>query len=91
MFGQRGGDIQEAGAAGVPQGVGHQLGDDQERGIPGSPSPAAPRDLVMVPKSEVIGHLSPVAGVYWDVALDPLALALGGTGEPSMSSALASR
>ena len=41
---------------------------------------AAPRDLVMVPKSEVIGHLSPVVGVYWDAALDPLALALGDTG-----------
>ena len=32
---------------------------------------AAPRDLVMVPKSEVIGHLSPVLGLYWDAALDP--------------------
>src|SRR5262245_33150034 len=42
---------------------------------------AAPRDLVMVPKSEVIGHLSPVAGLYWDVALDPLALVVGGTGK----------
>src|SRR5262245_44355062 len=40
---------------------------------------AAPRDLVMVPKSEVLGHLSPVAGVYWDVALDPLALVVGDT------------
>ena len=40
---------------------------------------AAPRDLVMVPKSEVIGHLSPVLGVFWDVAFDPLALAIGGT------------
>src|SRR4051812_37406928 len=42
---------------------------------------AAPRDLVMVPKSEVIGHLAPVLGIYWDAALDPLALAIGGTGK----------
>src|SRR5688572_23088524 len=40
---------------------------------------AAPRDLVMVPKSEVIGHLSPVVGLYWDAALDPLALVVGDT------------
>ena len=42
---------------------------------------AAPRDLVMVPKSEVIGHLSPVLGIYSDTALDPLALVIGGTGK----------
>src|SRR5262249_47723113 len=35
---------------------------------------AAPRDLVMVQKSEVIGHLSPVLGVYFDVAFNPLVL-----------------
>ncbi|UQA57538.1 OmpA family protein [Polyangium aurulentum] len=35
---------------------------------------AAPRDLVMVQKSEVVGHLSPVFGVYTDIALDPLTL-----------------
>src|SRR5690349_15709705 len=42
---------------------------------------AAPRDLVMVPKSEVIGHLSPILGVYWDASLDPLALVMGGAGK----------
>jgi OmpA-OmpF porin, OOP family len=42
---------------------------------------AAPRDLVMVPKSEVIGHLSPVLGIYSDAALDPLALTVGSTGK----------
>nr|QAT78162.1 TraB [Sorangiineae bacterium] len=35
---------------------------------------AAPRDLVMVQKSEVVGHLSPVFGIYTDIALDPLTL-----------------
>jgi OmpA-OmpF porin, OOP family len=35
---------------------------------------AAPRDLVMVQKSEVIGNLSPVVGLYTDLALNPLAL-----------------
>lgn len=35
---------------------------------------AGPRDLVMVQKSEVIGHKSPVFGLYSDIALDPLTL-----------------
>src|SRR5215831_16795888 len=35
---------------------------------------AAPRDLVMVRKSEVIGHLSPVVGLFSDVGFDPLVL-----------------
>lgn len=35
---------------------------------------AAPRDLVMVQKSEVIGNLSPVVGLYTDLALNPLVL-----------------
>ena len=42
---------------------------------------AAPRDLVMVPKSEVIGHLSPVLGVYMDAALRPLSFRLDDTGK----------
>ncbi|MCG8418303.1 MAG: OmpA family protein [Proteobacteria bacterium] len=33
---------------------------------------AAPRDLVVVQKSEVIGHLSPTAGLFADVGFDPL-------------------
>jgi OmpA-OmpF porin, OOP family len=36
---------------------------------------AAPRDLVMIQKSEVIGHLSPTFGLYSDISLDPLAIA----------------
>ena len=32
----------------------------------------APRDLVMVQKSEVIGNLSPVVGLYADLAFNPL-------------------
>lgn len=35
---------------------------------------AAPRDLVMVRKSEIIGHLSPVVGLFSDLAFDPLVL-----------------
>jgi len=35
---------------------------------------AGPRDLVMVQKSEVIGHLSPTLGLYADVELNPLSL-----------------
>lgn len=35
---------------------------------------AAPRDLVMVQKSEVIGSFSPTIGIYYDLALDPLVL-----------------
>lgn len=42
---------------------------------------AAPRDLVMVQKSEVIGHLSPVFGIYTDIALDPLTLLAVQTGK----------
>jgi outer membrane protein OmpA-like peptidoglycan-associated protein len=37
---------------------------------------AGPRDLVMVLKSEVIGHLSPVVGLYSDLAFNPLVLVL---------------
>jgi outer membrane protein OmpA-like peptidoglycan-associated protein len=40
---------------------------------------AAPRDLVMVQKSEVIGHLSPVLGMYFDVAFNPLTLVTNNT------------
>ncbi|XXX81704.1 OmpA family protein [Sorangium sp. So ce134] len=39
---------------------------------------AAPRDLVMVQKSEVIGNLSPTVGLYSDIAADPLVLFLAG-------------
>ena len=35
---------------------------------------AAPRDLVMVRKSEVIGTLSPVVGLFSDLGFDPLVL-----------------
>ncbi|ACY16783.1 OmpA family protein [Haliangium ochraceum] len=35
---------------------------------------AAPRDLMVVQKSEVIGHLSPTVGMYMDVGVDPLVL-----------------
>src|SRR3954465_3444307 len=35
---------------------------------------AAPRDLVMVRKSEVIGNLSPVIGLFTDLGFDPLVL-----------------
>ena len=34
----------------------------------------APRDLTMIQKTEVVGHLSPVLGVHTDFALDPLVL-----------------
>ncbi|CAN93578.1 outer membrane protein [Sorangium cellulosum So ce56] len=39
---------------------------------------AAPRDLVMVQKSEVIGNLSPTVGLYSDIAADPLVLLVAG-------------
>jgi OOP family OmpA-OmpF porin len=42
---------------------------------------AAPRDLVMVQKSEVIGHVSPVVGLFNDLALDPLVLVDKASGE----------
>jgi outer membrane protein OmpA-like peptidoglycan-associated protein len=42
---------------------------------------AAPRDLVMVQKSEVIGNLSPVVGLYADLAFNPLVLVRGDTGQ----------
>ena len=42
---------------------------------------AAPRDLVMVQKSEVIGHLSPTIGIYSDLGLDPLVFADANTGD----------
>jgi OOP family OmpA-OmpF porin len=35
---------------------------------------AGPRDLVMVQKSEVIGHLSPVLGLFTQLELNPLAV-----------------
>src|SRR5690349_61053 len=34
----------------------------------------APRDLVMVRKSEIVGHLSPVVGLFTDLVLNPLVL-----------------
>lgn len=40
---------------------------------------AAPRDLVMVQKTEVIGHFSPVVGLYFDVAFNPLKLVTNNT------------
>lgn len=42
---------------------------------------AAPRDLVMVQKSEVIGHLSPTVGIYQDLGFDPLVLLANDTGQ----------
>lgn len=42
---------------------------------------AAPRDLVVVQKSEVIGHLSPTVGFFMDLGLDPLVLVSGDSGE----------
>src|SRR5512140_2686876 len=41
---------------------------------------AAPRDLVIVQKSEVIGNLSPVVGIFTELALNPLVLISGDTG-----------
>jgi OmpA-OmpF porin, OOP family len=37
----------------------------------------APRDLVMVQKSEIIGNLSPVVGLYTELAFNPLVLVSG--------------
>ncbi len=42
---------------------------------------AAPRDLVVIQKSEVIGHLSPTLGVFTDLGFDPLVLVDNFTGE----------
>lgn len=42
---------------------------------------AAPRDLVVVQKSEVIGHLSPTIGLYTDLGFDPLVILSGDTGQ----------
>lgn len=42
---------------------------------------AAPRDLVMVQKSEVIGSFSPVVGLYYDFSLNPLELLNNDTGK----------
>ncbi len=42
---------------------------------------AAPRDLVMIQKSEVIGHKSLTLGLYSDISLDPLAIASVTTGQ----------
>lgn len=39
---------------------------------------AAPRDLVIVQKSEVIGNLSPVVGLFFDVAFNPLVMVTEG-------------
>lgn len=41
----------------------------------------APRDLSVVQKTEVIGHLSPTVGVHSDFALDPLVLINNVTGQ----------
>jgi outer membrane protein OmpA-like peptidoglycan-associated protein len=42
---------------------------------------APPRDLVMVQKSEIQGHLSPAGGIFWDVSLNPLAVINQNSGE----------
>jgi outer membrane protein OmpA-like peptidoglycan-associated protein len=42
---------------------------------------AAPRDLLVVQKSEIIGHLSPTLGLYADIGLGPLVLVNPATGE----------
>jgi outer membrane protein OmpA-like peptidoglycan-associated protein len=42
---------------------------------------AAPRDLLVVQKSEVIGHLTPTLGMYADIGLGPLVLVNPSTGE----------
>lgn len=42
---------------------------------------AGPRDLVMIQKSETIGHKSLTLGFYSDIALDPLAIASITTGK----------
>lgn len=42
---------------------------------------AAPRDLVMVQKTEVIGHFSPVIGLFYDLAFDPLVIVSADTGQ----------
>jgi OmpA-OmpF porin, OOP family len=42
---------------------------------------AGPRDLVMVMKSEVIGNLSPVVGLYTDLELNPLSLVNNSTNQ----------
>jgi OmpA-OmpF porin, OOP family len=52
---------------------------------------AAPRDLVMVQKSEVIGNMSPVVGVYTDLALDPLAILVDNGDSEQTVKAVASR
>ncbi|MFT3764609.1 MAG: OmpA family protein [Minicystis sp.] len=50
---------------------------------------AAPRDLVMVQKSEVIGHLSPVIGLFFDVAFNPLVLVTSGSTEQRVNAVAA--
>ncbi len=42
---------------------------------------AAPRDLVMVQKSEIIGHKSPTVGIFMDLGFDPLVFASDDTGD----------
>src|SRR6185312_4928065 len=49
----------------------------------------APRDLVMVQKSEVVGNLSPVIGLYTDLAFNPLAFVLNNTGTDQTVKAVA--
>ena len=51
----------------------------------------APRDLVMVQKSEVVGNLSPVIGLYTDIAFNPLALVLNNTGTDQTIKAVAAQ
>src|SRR5262245_28743422 len=46
---------------------------------------AAPRDLVIVQKSEVIQHLSPVLGMYFDVGFNPLKLITNNTTEKAVN------
>ncbi|APR86558.1 Hypothetical protein A7982_11907 [Minicystis rosea] len=50
---------------------------------------AAPRDLVMVQKSEVIGNLSPVVGLFFDVAFNPLVLVTNGSTEQRINAVAA--
>ncbi|AUX42723.1 outer membrane protein [Sorangium cellulosum] len=52
---------------------------------------AAPRDLVMVQKSEVIGNLSPTVGLYSDIAADPLVLLVAGEDTNQAVNAISSR
>ncbi len=42
---------------------------------------AAPRDLVMIQKSEDMGAMTPSVGIYYDFALDPLVFITNDTGQ----------